>query len=260
MFEACYESTAYRPDRRALRLLGRVQVPVVVDDFAGSAEDARALLDTLPAADVVLSGPQRRLVGDGEGVEVLGLTRVATAALVARRLGQGLGPGEERAAGELWSAVHGHPRAVIQSTVAARLNSSPGEALTSFPPGPELAAAVAARLSPGAQGALRALVGLGGLPLTDDVLTAISGGAAGRGVLDELHHAGLSTEEGGSWRAAGPWSGEVAARAGGPFDVATFAPSLTLWANAAPPRQVGRNAEAMICVLEAAPPAAGTPR
>jgi len=121
LFDACFDSDGYRPEPSRMReLMGTVRALLLVDDFDGTAEDLKALLDTAPAGEIVVASRERIPWSGGFAVELGGLTEADGVALLARELDRNLEADEEADAVELWRAAGGNPLALVQVAAAVR--------------------------------------------------------------------------------------------------------------------------------------------
>jgi hypothetical protein len=223
LFQACYDVEDYRPEpARLRRLMGSIKALLVVDDFAGSAEEVTALLDAAPACDVVMASPEESIGGSGRSLRLGGLRKKPGMALLARALGRSLREEEAGPAEELWHLVDGHPLDLIQAAAAVRAVAS-GTGVSLAMGAPALAPVIAAHLSEGARQILSVLCGAGEVPVPADVLAALAETAG----LAELEDLGLVVSGAAGHTAAGPLATLVVDHAECPPDA--LAESLLTW-------------------------------
>ena len=126
IFEGCYDTSGYRPGPTELRrLLAGVRVCVLADDLVCSPDELLTILDAAPDAAFVLAAPDRELWGQGQTIELAGLSEQAALALVRREVGRDLGPAEIDAAMAEWRASRGSPMRLLRAAASIRPASAP---------------------------------------------------------------------------------------------------------------------------------------
>ncbi|GGM74558.1 hypothetical protein GCM10012275_51590 [Longimycelium tulufanense] len=230
LFTARYADIGYRPERLPLRrFLSTVRALLVVDDFAGTAEDLAVLLDAVPACDVLIASPRRTLRSGGRSVEITGVSADVATALIARELGRPLSGPECIDAAELWQASAGNPLTLIQLAAAMRTD---GGALSEYRTAEQAAFALAAHLDADARRALGVLAALPGVSVPAPVLLTLARLDHTTGV-DLLARLGLAIDDGTGHRLAGSLAERVATLVApdtAPTDLAT---TLISWVAAA---------------------------
>ncbi|MBP2327082.1 hypothetical protein JOF56_007467 [Kibdelosporangium banguiense] len=228
LFQYCYDADDYRPEPdRLRRLMGSIQALVVVDDFEGSGEDLRTLLDAMPSCDLLIASSQRCAAEAWVAVEIAGLPHEAALELLTEELRRALRPEEGPSARELLEATMGHPGALIQTAAAIR---AAGEVVGTTPA--VLAAAVGARLSESARLALGVLSTLPGLGVSAQLLSALAGVAVDDRVLSELFETCLIAPDPLGYKASGELAELVTERAGTRASGAGLAERLVPWVRA----------------------------
>jgi hypothetical protein len=125
IFEACYETSGYRPSPTDLRrLMSGVRVCVVADDLVCSPDELLMILDAAPDAAFVVAAPDRELWGQGQVIELAGIAQEDALALVRRELGRDLTLGESSAVITQWEAAGGSPMRLLRT--AAQLGQPTG--------------------------------------------------------------------------------------------------------------------------------------
>jgi hypothetical protein len=250
LFDACFDSDGYRPEPSRMReLMGTVRALLLVDDFDGTAEDLKALLDTAPAGEIVVASRERIPWSGGFAVELGGLTEADGVALLARELDRNLEADEEADAVELWRAAGGNPLALVQVAAAVRQGIGTLAGFRDSRDSQQLTRAlVLSRTEPQRQ-VLGILSLIGAVPAPAALLTAIVGPPC-EAAIEQLVAAGLVTE--GQPRLAGPLGEHVAALAGTSVAPARLAETITAWLAAGTDRRLlGESAPPILQVLRA---------
>jgi len=119
IFEACYETSGYRPSPTELRrLMTGVRGCVIVDDLVCSPDELTGVLDAAPDAAVVFAAPERELWGSGQVLALAGLSEEAALALVRREFGRDLAPDETTAVIAAWHSDGGSPMRLLRAAAA----------------------------------------------------------------------------------------------------------------------------------------------
>ncbi|MET0234065.1 MAG: hypothetical protein ABW224_05480 [Kibdelosporangium sp.] len=186
VFEACFDSTGYRPsatERR--RLMSGVPISLVIDDLAEPGE----VLDAVPAACVVWSSTRRSPSIGGRSVHLGGLVEADGIALVERHLNKSLDANEIAMAKALCGVADGRPSSVIQALAATDGHASLPDAEDG------LLRALIPRLDPLALQTLGLLHAVAPAPITFELLRAV---LPASGAVDQLVRCGLvvSDEDG----------------------------------------------------------------
>ncbi|WP_405907352.1 hypothetical protein OG742_19980 [Streptomyces sp. NBC_00828] len=266
IFQACYETEngrdldSYKPEPATLRrLLGSLQVMLVIDDLQVSPEDMAVLVNTMRGCDLLTASVEWTAGVDNRPMRLEGLPEDAAFALLVRELGRALYGYELDAARRLIATVQGHPQTVVQ-TAAAMNAASRGNAASHAPWLHEalqidetaLAVGAAARLSERAAGLLRLLCALDPLPVSPTLLYVLGERLDGP-ALAELTTVRLIEEDGNGFRSCGRFAALVAQQAGVVRDAAHLAPSLLQWLRTrATRREVGAEAAVIGRILAAA--------
>ncbi len=122
IFEACYETSGYRPSQTELnRLMRGVRVCVVADDLVCAPDELTAVLDCAPDATFVLAAPERELWGSGQVLALAGLPEEAALALVRREFGRDLSAAEVANVVAEWRSTGGSPMSLLRAAATLRL-------------------------------------------------------------------------------------------------------------------------------------------
>ncbi|WP_433238112.1 hypothetical protein ACQPYK_30200 [Streptosporangium sp. CA-135522] len=120
-FEACYETSGFRPSNGELRrLMAGVNVCLAVDDLDCPGDELATLLDAVPDGAVLMTSAERSMWGHGDVIPLGGLGPRESLELVATAVGRSLLPAEEAAANLLREATGGHPLDLVRAVAAAR--------------------------------------------------------------------------------------------------------------------------------------------
>ncbi|MEU2033661.1 ATP-binding protein, partial [Nocardia amamiensis] len=248
LFESCYDAPGYIPDlRRLRRLMISIRALVVVDDFEGSVEEFSALVDLLPASDLVVSTRQRVAWGRGRSLDLQGLDEQAALALMARELGRGLDE-NVAAALRLCRAANGYPRALLQA--AAWLRGGGAATMPAAPDVPQRA--LVGGLGERSRRVLTVLCAVAGAHLSPALCRAMTRDTGSQSALDELAGLHLAESSGVGYRlAVDPRT--VAGEWGIPQpSAADYLDAVLEWTNRAAPREIANAAPVIERVLEAA--------
>src|SRR5262249_47639625 len=91
IFEACYDTSGYRPSSTELRrYMTGVRATVFVDDLVAGDDALAAILDTVPDTAFVFSSVDRELWGQGSVIALAGLPEDQGLALFQREFGREL--------------------------------------------------------------------------------------------------------------------------------------------------------------------------
>jgi hypothetical protein len=254
LFDACFDSDGYRPEPARMRLLmAEVHALLLVDDFDGDAEDLTALLDAVPACEIVVASRKQSLGSGGLALELGGLAEAAAGiALLARELGRSVAADERAGAAELWRAVGGSPLALVQ--VAAAVREGAGT-LADFRDSQQVARVLARSSSEPQRKVLGILNLIGPVPAPVALLTALIGSPC-EAAVERLVASGLVTD--GQPRMAGQLAQSVAALAATSVVPARLAEAITAWLAAEPDRRLlGESAPLILQVLRATMAAGG---
>jgi F5/8 type C domain len=119
IFEACYETSGYRPSPTELRrLMTGVRGCVIIDDLVCSPDELTGVLDAAPDAAVVFAASERELWGSGQVLALAGLSEDAALALVRREFGRDLAPDETAAVIAAWHSDGGSPMRLLRAAAA----------------------------------------------------------------------------------------------------------------------------------------------
>lgn len=119
IFEACYETSGYKPSRTDLaRLMAGVRVCAVVDDLECNPDQLTAVLDDMPDAAMVFAAEVRELWGDGRALELAGLSEAAALAVAEREIGRPVTDAERGVLLDEWRAAHGSPMRMLRAAAA----------------------------------------------------------------------------------------------------------------------------------------------
>jgi hypothetical protein len=121
IFDGFYEaSDRFTPTAgRLAHYLGSLEALIVVRDLELADDDVDELTDILPACNFLLTSANRRVWDSGRAIALSGLDERAAVALIERHLERPLTTAERDDARALASALHGHPRRLIQAATAA---------------------------------------------------------------------------------------------------------------------------------------------
>jgi hypothetical protein len=249
LFQACYDAEDYRPQpARLRRLMASIHALFVIDDFAGSTEDLRMLLDASPASDMIVASAERSMWSEGRAFEVAGLNEGPALALLEHELGRPLTGDDTEQASRLWQASHGHPRILLQAAAAVR--TAAGGSLATDPH--VLTQALVAGLGADARTALAVLRALDGVVVTSNLLIALTGITAGADALDEVRRARLAEPAGSGFVLATTPAVVLPDADRRPLGAADFARPMAGWIRTRPAREVTAVAPAVVRVLTAA--------
>ncbi|WP_174887096.1 ATP-binding protein [Streptomyces abyssomicinicus] len=278
-------------------LLGRIGAVVVVDDLAFGGADLVRLLDATPECAFLISAtpdvPEPAAEALVETVTLTGLTRASGLRLLGHAVGRSLTEEETTWAGDLWFESEGLPLRFVQAGALLRQRDrlraatdvvdevgvfqdavpvpdtdTPFDTREEAAPLPSLAEGaapaplLASRLSASARDALRFAVALGGELPQPAHLPALVGDTHADGALGELLGCALVSPAGGRHRLAAGVPAQLEA-AGYADDaeqrVRTAAEHYAWWTGhqSVTPERVRAEADAILAVLAALPPADG---
>jgi hypothetical protein len=116
VFEACHETSGYRPGQADLRrLLSDMRICLVVDDVSLSADMLDRLLELVPSGAVLFTSTERLLWGPGQIVQLGGLPLGESVTLIERVLGRSLPQSAHADAEALWRLTGGHPLDLVRA-------------------------------------------------------------------------------------------------------------------------------------------------
>jgi hypothetical protein len=155
IFEACYETSGYRPSPTELRrLMTGVRAAVVADDLVCSPDELAGVLDAAPDAAFVFAATDRELYGSGQVIELHGLSEPDAVALVRRELGRDLSAAESAVVRQEWQVSGGSPMRLLRAAASlGRRSESASEQATVPLPAPASSASSAASATPAASAA-----------------------------------------------------------------------------------------------------------
>ncbi|XVQ06994.1 AAA family ATPase [Spirillospora sp. CA-255316] len=244
LFQACYDTSGYRPDHVTVtRLMGEIEALILLDDFSGTTADLRTLLAAMPTSDLVVASRERTLFGDGQDLELHGLDAGPARELLTRELGRELAGDESQAATELWRATGGRPAALVRAAAATR---AAGTALNVDPSA--LTGALAAGLDAPARAVLSLLCALDGVAVPGPLVEPLAGPGTLAG-LERLEDGRLAMEGPSGFAAAGEPARVVAAEAGLSPDATACAPALAAWVRTASVPEISAAAPVIVRVL-----------
>jgi len=260
IFHVFYDTERYRPEpARLRRLLGSVSAVVVIDDFEGTADELRRLLDTVAACDVLVSVRSQRLFGLGRTLRLAGVDQEASREMLIRHLGRRVTSEEETAVGRLWSMCRGNPQVLVRTAVAVGIAEADRAGglprLTLDAAEPALVPVLAARLGGQARQMLSVLSAFGEAAVSD---AALSFGMSGspyaierhRQIWDELIRAGLVVDVGRGCLRVTSLGAAIASALGPPLARTPLAERLTRWVDSASAEAVADTAPGLIHVVE----------
>lgn len=247
LFDACFDSDGYRPAPSSMReLMGTVRALLLVDDFEGTAEDLKALLDATPECEIVVASRERISWPDGFAVELGVLAEAAGIALLARELSRDITEDERADAVESWRAAGGNPLALVQLAAAVREEAG---SLADFRDSQQLTQALVLSRTEPQRRVLGILSLIGAVPAPAALLTAIVGPQC-EAAVEQLVATGLIAE--GQPRIAGRLGEHVAALAGTSVAPARLAETIIAWLRIGPDRRLlGESAPLILQVLRA---------
>lgn len=268
IFEGAYDTSGFRPGPTELRrLLTGVRVCVVADDLVCSPDELLTILDAAPDAAFVLAAPDRELWGQGQTIELRGLSGEAALALVRREVGRDLSPSEHDAVVAEWRAGAGSPMRLLRTAASlaqqAPLKAAhpdPGHAIGTahVPQPPRSDPRPVDDLPPRERDVLALLGYIAPASATVPVIAALAGAHDLGRVSEAAEHlvrAGLADAT-GSAEAAYQIADDLAVRmADRRFrrDSAALATALLAWIDAgATPADVAAHGDLVVALIEAA--------
>lgn len=173
VFEACYDTSGYRPGVAEMRLLlSSIRICLVVDDVSFSAAMLDRLLDAVPAGAVLFTSTERLLWGPGQVVHLRGLPLSKSIALIERVLGRPLPADQQAGAEALWRTTGGNALDLVRA--AATASNADGTVLLPPPNGIlDVVSDLASGLDSRARAVLALLVGAGRACVSAEVLTRL---------------------------------------------------------------------------------------
>ncbi|TMQ96183.1 hypothetical protein ETD83_21690 [Actinomadura soli] len=243
LFRRCYDADDHRPEPERLRsLMSTVGALVVVDDFAGSAEDAEALADLVSGGAMIIIARDRIEWERGRLLELSGLPEGASRALLDAELGDRVWHGDAAAAWKLSRSSRGNPRALLQAVAATRTG-----AVAALPTRPDDAVRTLWHAAdPDVRAVLRVLCVLDGVPVAPGLLIRLAEVSDGRKALNDLLWTRLAQRAGPGYVATFAPGMPVPGPDRSPAD---FVDPLTRWVADVPPGQVAESAAVVIAVL-----------
>ncbi|TDD30400.1 hypothetical protein E1287_29205 [Actinomadura sp. KC06] len=243
LFRRCYDADDHRPGPERLRsLMSTVGALVVVDDFAGSAEDAEALADLVSGGAMIIIARDRIDWKRGRLLELRGLPEGASRALLDAELGDRVWHGDAAAARKLCRASRGNPLALLQAVAAARTGAA-----AALPARPDDAVRTLWHSAdPEVRAVLRVLCVLHGVPVPPGLLIRLAEVGDGRKALNALLWTRLAQRAGPGYVAAFAPGMPVTGADRSPAD---YVHTLTRWVADVPPSQVAESAAVIIAVL-----------
>jgi energy-coupling factor transporter ATP-binding protein EcfA2 len=173
VFEACHDTSGYRPGAAEMRhLLSSIRICLVVDDVSFSAAMLDRLLDAVPAGAVLFTSTERLLWGPGQVVHLRGLSLAKSIALIERVLDRPLPADQQAGAEALWRSTGGNALDLVR--VAATASNTDGTVLLPRPNGTfDVVSNLAAGLDSHARAVLALLVGAGRACVSAEVLARL---------------------------------------------------------------------------------------
>lgn len=182
IFEACYDTSGYRPGSTELRrLMSGVRVCVLADDLVASDDSLAMILDTAPDTAFAFAAVDRELWGQGEAIALGGLPEDQALQLFRREFARELTSAEVAAASRAWRESSGSPIAMLRA--AATLAGAPNPTHPAIPAqrdpdDPERTVALPVPLTAAQRDAFELLRALPQGPISASAMTALVGAPA----------------------------------------------------------------------------------
>jgi hypothetical protein len=222
IFDFFYEySATYKPSQGEMRqALQKVSALVILDEVSLLRVEVESLLDAAPESTFLLASADRRTWGEVESIPLNGLPLEDALALLSRELGRPLAEAEIPQAGALCQALNGYPLYLIQAAAMMRdqKRSLPDllASLSGEEPGTDLASQALAVASRDEQRLLAAVASLGGAPLHERHIPALTKISDPKPVLQSLMQRGLIQAHSPKYTLAGCMPGAL--QEGGSLD------------------------------------------
>jgi hypothetical protein len=258
IFEACYETSGYRPSNTELRrFMSGVRATLFVDDLVVGDDALAAILDTVPDTGFVFTSVARELWGQGQVLALTGLPEDQALALFRHEFGRDLTAAELAAASRSWRESNGSPIAILRA--AAALAATPPTQTPVIPAqrdseDPERTVPSTVPLTPPQRDVFDLLRALPQGPISIPVLTRLAGApdpAKVEAAADRLDQVGLAERVDDTFQLV-----EDLATERSPYrrDAATMAEAMVAWLGSADvtPREVAVHAGIIIGLVDEA--------